>query len=452
TTNPNANQGHSGGAQISLVTRSGSNDWHGSLFELYRSKALAANDFFNNRIGNPKPQLIRHSFGGSIGGPIIKNRAFFFYSYEALRQTSQTPVTRTVPLASLGRGELRYRTSTGSIVTLTTAQLNAAFPALDMNPAAISIFAAAAAKYPANDFTTGDSTASRLLNAAGFRFNAATPVDLNSHVAKFDFNLTPNQQLFVRTNIIYDLTGQAPQFPDTPRPNVWSHPMGIAAGHTWQINNQLINRFTYWYTREAFTQQGDSADNAISFRFIFSPLGFSRTLSRITPVQTIADDLSWVQGNHTLQFGGSIRLVRNKRVGFGSAFDNAIANPSFYSGGAGASLSTPIQTFAIANSIPSFTSADRAAVQNAVSALIGRYSQYTANFTFDADGSLLNAGTPTDRTFATQEYEPYVQDIWKFRPSLTFTFGLRYSLSRPIYEVNGFEMKSNIPLGELYQQ
>src|SRR6202011_1257417 len=80
TTNPNANQGHSGGAQISLVTRSGSNDWHGSAFELYRSKGLAANDFFNNRIGNPKPQLIRHSLGGSVGGPIIKDRAFFFYS------------------------------------------------------------------------------------------------------------------------------------------------------------------------------------------------------------------------------------------------------------------------------------------------------------------------------------------------------------------------------------
>src|SRR5215213_11108904 len=217
----------------------------------------------------------------------------------------------------MGRGELRYRTSAGNIVTLTTAQLNAAFPALDMNPAAISVFAAAA-KYPANDFTTGDSTATALLNTGGFRFNAPTPVELNSHVGRFDFNLTNSQQLFVRTNIIYDLTGQAPQFPDTPAPNVWSHPVGFAAGHTWTINNRLINRFTYGYTREAFTQQGDSADNQVSFRFVFSPLGFNRTLNRITPVQTIADDLSWVQGNHTLQFGGSIRLVKNTRVGFGS--------------------------------------------------------------------------------------------------------------------------------------
>lgn len=452
TTNANANAGHSSGAQISLVTRSGTNDWHGSLFELYRSKKLAANDFFNNRVGIPKPQLIRHSFGGSVGGPIMKDRAFFFYSFEALRQTSQTSVVRTVPLASLGRGELRYRTSGGAIVTMTTAQLNAAFPALDMNPAAIAIFRDAAARYVANDFTTGDSTSSALLNTAGFRFNAATPVDLNSHVGRFDFNLTNNQQLFVRTNVIYDLTGQAPQFPDTPPPNVWSHPTGFAAGHTWTISNRTINRFTYGYTREAFTQQGDSAANQISFRFVFSPLGFSRTVTRITPVQTISDDLSWVNGNHTLQFGGTIRLVKNNRIGFSNAFDNAIANPSFYSGGAGASLSTPVQNFAIANGIPVFSSADRAAVQNAVSALIGRYSQYTANFTFGADGTLLNPGTPTDRTFATQEYEPYVQDIWKFRNNLTFTLGLRYSLSRPIYETNGFEMKSNIPLGELYQQ
>jgi len=452
TTNPNANQGHSGGAQISLVTRSGTNDWHGSAFELYRSKGLAANDFFNNRTGVPIPQLIRHSFGGGVGGPIVKDRAFFFYSYEGLRQLSQTSVVRTVPLPSLGRGELRYRSSTGAIITLTTAQLNAAFPAIGMNPASIAVFKDAAAKYAANDFTTGDSTSSALLNTAGFRFNAVTPVQLNSHVGRFDVSLTSKQQVFARVNVIYDLTGQAPQFPDTPAPNVWSHPMGIAAGHTWTVNERLVNRFTYGLTREAYSQQGDSADNGISFRFIYSPLAFSRTVTRITPVQTIADDVSWIKGNHTWQFGGNIRLVRNHRVGFSNAFDNAIANPSFYSGGAGGSLSTPISNFAAANGIPNFSSADRAAVQNAVSALIGRYSQYTANFTFGADGTLLNAGTPTDRTFATEEYEPYVQDVWRFRPNLTFTLGLRYSLSRPIYETNGFEMKANIPLSELFDR
>ncbi|HYX30630.1 MAG TPA: carboxypeptidase-like regulatory domain-containing protein, partial [Pyrinomonadaceae bacterium] len=200
TTNPNANQGHSGGAQISLVTRSGSNSWQGSVFELYRSKGLAANDFFNNRTGVEKPQLIRHSFGGTFGGPIMKDRAFFFYSYEGLRQLSQTSVVRTVPLPSLGLGQLRYRSSTGAIITLSTAQLNQAFPAALMNPAAIAVFKDAAARYPANDFTTGDSTPSALLNTAGFRFNAVTPVNLNSHSGRFDVKITEKQQFFARIN------------------------------------------------------------------------------------------------------------------------------------------------------------------------------------------------------------------------------------------------------------
>lgn len=112
TTNANANQGRSSGAQISLVTKSGTNDFHGALFEYHRNTVFTANDFFNNRNGrftatdsdvilglakvgdirNPRPTLIRNTFGGAIGGPIIKNKAFFFYSYEGRRDASQQTV------------------------------------------------------------------------------------------------------------------------------------------------------------------------------------------------------------------------------------------------------------------------------------------------------------------------------------------------------------------------
>jgi len=446
TANSNATQGRSSGAQVSIVSKAGTNEWHGAAFEFYRSKGLSANDFFNNRSGIAKPQLIRHAFSGALGGPVIKDKVFFFYTYEGRRQLSQSSVVRTVPLASMGQGQLRYKNSSGGITTLTTAQLNTIFPAVGMNPAAIAVFAQAAAKYPANDFTTGDSTAGTLLNTAGFRFNAPTPVTLNEHSGNFTFNLTKSQQLSVRTIVQYDLTSQAPQFPDTPRPAVWSHPWGLAVGHTWTLNDHMVNTFHYGYTREAFTTQGDSSDNAISFRFVFSPLGFGvlgRTLSRTTPVQNFTDDLSWNRGNHTIGFGANIRLIRNTNIGFANAFDNAIANPSFYSGGAGASLSTPVNNF-------SPISGSRSGVQNAVSALIGRFSQYTANFTFGHDGALLPAGTATNRTFATEEYESYVQDVWRFRPNLTFTLGLRYSLGRPVYEKNGFELRSNISLSDYF--
>jgi len=459
TSNPNARQGRSAGAQVELVTKSGTNDWHGAAFEFYRTSAFAANNFFNNKAGHfratdvavltgaakvgdpkvPRPPLIRHTFGGAIGGPIIKEKAFFFYSYEADRITQSVSALRTVPLASLGAGLVRFRNTSGGITTLTSAQIASIFPAVGVNPLAISTLAGAAAKYPANDFTVGDQ-----FNTAGFRFNAPIPVKRNSHAGKFDFNLTNKQQAFVRVNVIYDLLAREQQFPDTPAPNIWSHPTGIAAGHTWTLTNNLINTFRYGYTREAFTQQGDSAGNSISFRFVFSPLSFSRTLTRLTPVQNFTDDISWIKGNHSFGVGTNVRLISNSRISFSGSFDSAITNPSFYVGG-GASISNPIRAlFPMPNG--SVTG-----VQNAVTALIGRYSQYSGNFIFDADGSLLPIGTPSEREFKTQEYDWYGQDSWKMTPHLTLTYGLRYTVSKPVYEANGFQVSTDIPLSEVFR-
>jgi hypothetical protein len=438
TTNPNANQGRSAGAQVSLVTRSGSNDWHGAGFEFYRTSAFSANNFFNNASGVGRPPLIRHTFGGALGGPMIKDKAFFFYSYEGDRITQSISALRTVPLASLGQGLVRFRNPSGGITTLTSAQIAAIFPAVGVNPLAVSTLASAAAKYPANDFSVGDQ-----FNTAGFRFNAPIPVKRNSHAGKFDFNLTDKQQAFVRANVIYDLLVRERQFPDTPAPSIWSHPVGIAAGHTWTLQDNLINTFRYGFTREAFSQQGDSGSNSISFRFVFSPLTFSRTLTRITPVHNFTDDVSWVKGNHSIGFGTNIRTIANKRVSFAGSFDSAITNPSFYVGG-GASISTPINAaFPIQGS--------RVGVQNAVTALIGRFSQYSGNFIFNHDGSLTPVGTPSEREFKTQEYDVYGQDSWKISPHLTLTYGLRYTISKPIYEANGFEVRTDIPLSEVFR-
>ena len=280
------------------------------------------------------------------------------------------------------------------------------------------------------------------MNYAGYRFNAPIPVVRNSHTGRFDINLTAKQQAFIRASVIYDKLTQERQFPDSPAPQIWSHPIGIAAGHTWTISNSLINNFRYGYTREAFTQQGDSAANAISFRFVYSPLTFSRTLTRITPVQNFTDDLAWIKGSHTVTFGGNIRLIRNRRGSFSSAFDSAVTNPSGYAG-AGSSLSTPINAF-------SAISGSRTGVQNATTAIIGRFSGYTTNFNFNRDGTLLASGSPSAREFRTEEYDAYMQDSWKMKQNLTLTYGLRYSISRPVYEKNGFEVKTSQDLTEFF--
>jgi Carboxypeptidase regulatory-like domain len=466
TTNPNAEQGRSSGAQVSLVTRSGSNQWHGSLFEIHRNTVTTANDFFNNAAGVERPQLLRNIFGGSVGGPIKKDRAFFFFTYEGFREATATSVVREVPLPTLGQGIVRYRTESGAsdpgcpagtpagVNCLTPAEIENTYLSANgsspgINPQALAVLAGAAQRYPVNDSTVGDG-----LNTGGFRFNARTPTELNTYIGRFDFNLTSNQTLFVRGNYQNDtitravyfnpdcsVTGDNIQcFPDTPPLTTWNHPKGLAAGHIWTISSNLVNRFNYGFTRAAFTEGGDSNENRVNFRFIFSPNSFARDLRRTTPVHNFVDDVSWIRGNHTFGFGANIRLIRNNRVSTGASFDDAVINPSFYND-SGRVLTDPFSDFA-----------SQSDLRDALASVIGRYSQYSANLVYDASGQLQTVGTPTDRSFATEEYEGYFQDSWRIRPNFTLNYGLRWSTSTPVYERNGLQVVPNVSLTDYFNQ
>ncbi len=456
TANGGANQGRSAGAQVNLVTKSGTNSLHGAAFETYRGTSFEANDWFSNASGVPRTPLVRNSFGGGIGGPIWKDKLFFFYSYEGRRDATAQGVTEVVPLASLGQGTLNYSycpdaaCSNPQTASLGLAQVQQIYSDAGINPAALTALADAAAKYPANDPTQGDG-----LNTSGFRFNAPTPIALNSHIARLDYNLTSNQSIFARVNVIHDHQTLAAYLPDSISPQVWNHPRGLAIGHTWTHGN-IVNSARYGFTRQAFTQGGDSTGNDVSFRFVFQPNGETHDLSRVTPVHNITDDVSWTHGRHTFQFGANVRLVKNSRVSFANAFDFSTTNPSFYSG-AGETLSSAFQDYLDANGLPGDENAGQSLnsvsqIQNAATAIIGRFSEYTADFTFNKDGSLLAPGLPTVRKFATQAYEEYFQDSWKIRPHLTLTLGLRYSLEKPVYETQGFEVQPTVPLGTYFKE
>jgi hypothetical protein len=449
TANPNASQGRSSGAQISLVTKSGTNQLRGALFLTGRRTGWTANDFFNNRSGVERPKFDRNVFGGAIGGPIWKERVFFFYSYEGERTTQGKTIVRRVPLPTLGQGIIRFRKIGGGIGSLDCSQIATVFPyTTGCNHDALVVFAGAASRYPANSFEIGDSTATTLLNTAGFRFNANNKIKNNSHVLRLDFNLSMTQQAFFRFNYSNDVGTFPPQFPDTPVRIVPKHPLGFVIGHNWMISNNLFNVFRYGLTRDAFTNQGDSTDNAIVFNGVFAPRLYQRTFSRVTPVQNIVEDVSWIRRNHTFQFGTNIRLIANKQQNYAGAYDSAATVPAYYPYG---SVIGPINTYLFATFQYRINPNDPG-VLNAIPAVIGRYSSYDANLTFLHDGSLQPAGTPTQREFRTQEYDLYVQDIWKLRPDLTITAGLRYGLSRPVYEAGGYEVKPTLSLSEFFDK
>lgn len=451
TSNPDASQGRSSGAQVSLITKGGTNEFEGALYEYHRNTITTANNYFNNLSGVARPKLIRNLFGGRLGGPIVKDRLFFFYNYEGMREAKGNSVVRNVPLPSLGQGTVRFRDTAGNLITLNAAQINALTSSgaavVDVNPAALAVLAAAAARYPANDFTVGDG-----LNTAGFRFNAPAPVNQNAHTARFDWKVTPEKHtISLRGNYQQDTSTSSSQFNDTIAPTTWSHPLGFAASHTWLISSNKTNKVSYGLTRIAFSNQGDSDLNAISFRNVFSPNAFARTFNRVNPTHNITDDFNWVKGNHNMQFGTNIRVIRNKRSNFGLTYDNAITNYSYYQSSGGVVL-TPVRQYLAANTGTNISSAWTLNLGDALTAVFGRLSQYTANFNFDLSGQTLAANQPVVREWATEEYDFYAQDSWRLKQNLTFTGGLRYGLSRPVYETQGYQVAPNIPLQEYLER
>ena len=119
TTNANPELGRSSGAQISLITKSGTNQVHGSAYEFLRNTATNANSFFNNQNGTPLAKLNRNTYGVSLGGPLRKNKLFLFGNYEGRKDRREDSVLRTVPTASLRDGSVKYIRTDGSIATLT---------------------------------------------------------------------------------------------------------------------------------------------------------------------------------------------------------------------------------------------------------------------------------------------------------------------------------------------
>jgi len=482
TTNPNADTGRSSGAQVSLATKSGTNDIHGSWFYFHRNTVTSANDFFGNKAGRfqpndpqvlsgtatagdprvPRPPLLRNFFGGSVGGPVKKDRAFFFFAYEGFREATSSQGLQIVPLPHVGQGIIRYRTASGASDSscpagtpsgfrcLNAAQINAAYIAANgvtpgINPIALNFLRDKTQRYVANDTTVGDG-----INTGGFRFNAPTPTTYDTYVLKLDFNLTDNQTLYVRGNYQEDNIGVIPTFPDTTSPSIWYHPKGFALGHSWTASTKLVNRFTYGLTRAAFTRQGDQDANNIQFRFIFNP-ALTPALTRVTPVHNFLDDVTYVKGNHTLQFGGNVRFIKNERRSFQNAFDVLTTNPSGYN--ASAAVLTSAGADASGGAIfPDVAGSSLTPLRNILSAVIGRFSQYTANFAYDQTGAILPTGSSADRTFATQEYEAYWQDQWRMRHNLTLTYGVRWSTSTPVYEVNGFQTQPTTSLGAYFEQ
>jgi hypothetical protein len=430
---PGAGFGRGSGGQISLVTKSGSNTWHGSLHEYNRNTIFAANNFFNNKNGVDRPPLNRNQFGGSVGGPILKDKLFFFFNYEARRDALFTQVQQIVPSDTLRSGQLNYVDVNGNVKTTTTAQLQAIDPqGVGADQAFLAFLNA---RYPVgNDPALGDG-----LNTSGFLFNAPTHVRDNIFTGRLDYALSTNHRLFGRIQEDrFNDDQTAPQFPGDPDPLVSDidHSRSWVVGETWTISRNMTNQAFAGLTRQLLdfpVNFAPTAPNIFTTSLITQPFGDIRGQGRNVAVPEVRDDFSYVHGNHSFAFGTDIKPIRVNSTNQ--------SDVNFVGLGLGGAL------FALDDSTrPADISTDPAAQSEwdrAFPLLLGRFNQTSAGIAYDKTGNALPPYTTTKRDFHYNEYEFYAQDSWKARRDLTITYGLRWQYHSVPFEANGFESVSS---------
>jgi hypothetical protein len=473
TSNYGAAYGRSSGPQVSMVTKSGSNQFKGSAYFYRRDTSFSANEYYQKlaQIGsgeaNVAPLLDKNIFGGSLGGPIVKDRLFFFFNYEQLKEESERPVVRDVPSPSFRDGILQYECANpaecpgGSVAGFSsTHTIEPGWYGLTPGEVAaidpLGIGPSVAASRYFNEFPLPNEPGLDGHNVMSFRFPSPIKNDFKTYIARIDAKLdeSGSQNLFVRFNAQDDTINDPAQYPGgDPRSADAVNNWGLAVGHDWVISNTLMNTFRYGYTKIDTETIGQVTGNYVSFRFFDDLIPQTFTSARTTPTHNIVEELSWLKGAHTFKAGANIRFTRIPSVRDSSSWLEAISNGSWVEGvGRTYMPGRPSCTTPGCSQVPAVADSFAAGYGDPWLMLIGVLSEANLYANYLTDGTLLDVGTPVSRKYATDEYDFYIQDRWQLSPSFTLTAGLRYSLYSPPWDVNGQQVAPTPGMGEWFAQ
>lgn len=455
--------GRSSGGQVALITKSGTNQLHGSAYEFNRNTITSANTWFNNQAGVDRQPLVRNQFGASLGGPIIKNRAFFFMNYERRLDASGVSQIRTVPSDSLKAGILTVGTADGSVYTLSPAEIKLIDPLhIGDNQAFLKILQ----QYPSGNAPTLGEDAG--LNFSGLRFNAPDHRDDRAYVAKMDFildkaarhtlsvrgtlsNSTRDRDTLLQNSYYGQGTPGFAQFPgQAGASQILDNSKGFSLQYTAVLKPNLVNVARYGFTRQGIETTGvpgvsmtyDNLSQLVNYQ--------ARASGRNMPVSNIGDDLNWTKGRHTITTGINFRFIRNNRF----SYSNSFADYGYGDGsavGLGQDIYTAVQSYLQTKTgNPNLALSDPSGVASAMGALLGLTNNTNITYQFLRDGSVIPQGSPQIRNFAINSYDSYVGDSFRVRPGLTLTLGLHYMNERPPYEVNGLQVGTTEPLEQWF--
>ncbi len=469
TANPGAESSGDGAVQIKFVTKRGTNQYRGGVFEQVRNTSLNAANFYNNRDLRPLPgsdkaprtKVQLNQFGGRLGGPLPfphigeggpsfhsgKDRLFFFFNYEQFRQPESLLRTRTVLTPQAQAGNFSYITGIPSApnpipqgcVTINATQLQCQR----------DLFAIARAN---NQLATPDPTVNSVLsriaaatasggsltpitnnpNRQNFNFNGAGGQVRKFLALRFDANLNKNNSVeFVINRQRFDsitdfLNNVDAPFPGFPQFSQFSNRNSYVVALRSTLTNNLVNEARYTKqsapvtffpeaTAQAFDFQG-GFNLGIDAAGISSATTRNNNSMRDTPVDDFTDTMSFVAGNHSISFGGQYKLIRSIQTNT----NNAVPSVAF-----GLDATDPAFNAFSATSLPGASSTQLAEARALYAVLVGRVSGVSQAAVLDESGRFVNNGTQSQRAKQTT-FGLFAQDSWRIRPNLSVNYGLRW--------------------------
>ncbi len=421
--NYTAEYGRNAGGIVSIVTKSGTNNIHGTAYDYVRNTDFDANSFFNNEYALPVGVLKRNQFGGTIGGPVVipkivngRNKVFFFFSYEGQRQTSNQALSETTvytPLEAAGN-------FSGSAGQAQVANFLAANPYYQPNPALAAqgiidpnSISPVAKAYFANNLIP--------ITPSGFLFPQAPAIaNYNEYLGKLDYNITSRDILsFTFTHQLYPqfspfTANNVPGFPVTSGNDTFSGTLN----YTHTFTPALLNELRVTAQRLDHTQavpankQPDAAQLGINITpdqntgppiMFFDGTGMTVGYSYQGPTRevdntyAVYDNVSWTKGRHNWKFGFYFSPYQNNTV-YDFFVDGSF---DFYGPSTGVGSGFDLADF-----------------------LLGL-----------PDDFYESSKAPSN--IRSDQYAGYAQDTWKASPRLTLTLGLRYEYSQPKYDLQG---------------
>jgi hypothetical protein len=428
-----ADAGAEGAMNIKFVTKRGTNAYHGSGFYQVVNEGLNANSYFNNALKLPKPRARRNEFGGSLGGPIVRNKAFFFVNWEETRSPGINASTRTVLTDEAAQGIFRYRGTDGVERTANLLQIAAAN---GFSGAIDPIVGGQLSQINAS--LRGGALSRNDLIRNTLSWNEPVKTWEHFPTGRVDYQLTKNLSLNGTTNIYdRDIQGNR-QFPGAgyPAQSVFQNTWVLATGSmNWTIAPTTLLDARYGIQRNQDTynigEQPSQFDvNGRPIRFNF-PLNLSTLLrnqlqiNRHNSLQQVSANVTHVRGTHNLTFGGTFRWV--------SWYDADYRGGGVPQYSFGLATGDPAANLFSTSTLPGISTNDITNAGALYALLTGRLSSITAQRGVNPGTRQYQDASQLVRDDKQRNGGVFVQDQWRPNAHFSFNFGLRWQASGPVY-------------------